>query len=79
VHLLAAWLLFLLVVSPLQAVLNLTHTVAQLHALIGAHDPAAVAQPYVLSAGFPPAQLADPSATIEAAGLAGAQVTQKLV
>jgi hypothetical protein len=38
-----------------------------------------VAQPYVLSAGFPPAQLADPSATIEAAGLAGAQVTQKLV
>jgi hypothetical protein len=29
-------------------------------------------------AGFPPAQLTDPSQTIEAAGLAGSQVTQKL-
>jgi hypothetical protein len=60
-------------------VLNLHHTVAHLHAAIAAHDAAAVAAPYVLVAGFPPQQLADPAATVAAAGLAGAQVTQKIV
>ena len=33
--------------------------------------------PYLLMAGFPPAQLTDSSLTIEAAGLKGSQVTQK--
>mmetsp|Transcript_45846 Transcript_45846/g.58869 ORF Transcript_45846/g.58869 Transcript_45846/m.58869 type:complete len:141 (+) Transcript_45846:428-850(+) len=59
----------------LKAVLNLTHTVQHLQSLIRAEG--AGDEPYVLMAGFPPAQLTDSSVTIEAAGLAGSQVTQK--
>mmetsp|Transcript_7383 Transcript_7383/g.21830 ORF Transcript_7383/g.21830 Transcript_7383/m.21830 type:complete len:256 (+) Transcript_7383:205-972(+) len=60
----------------IRATLNLSHTVRQLDAFVRAED--AEAKPYVLLAGFPPAPLADPSQTIEAAGLKGASVTQKL-
>jgi hypothetical protein len=49
-------------------------TIAQ--ALISAEG--AGSAPYVLMAGFPPAQLNDAAQTIEAAGLKGAQITQKL-
>ena len=59
-----------------RATLNLTHTVAHLDALVRAEG--AGDAPYVLLAGYPPAPLADPAATIEAAGLKGAAVTQKL-
>ena len=59
----------------MRCVVNLDHTVAHLHALI-AHEGAA-SEPYVLLGGFPPAQITDAGATIEAAGLKGAQVTQK--
>ncbi|CAM9323588.1 unnamed protein product [Heterosigma akashiwo] len=34
--------------------------------------------PYVLMEGFPPAQITNFDQTIEAAGLKGAQITQKL-
>lgn len=59
-----------------KATLNLAHTVRDLQALIAAEG--AGGAPYVLMAGFPPAQLTDFGATIEAAGLKGAAVTQKL-
>jgi hypothetical protein len=36
-----------------------------------------IATPFDLMNGFPPKPLADPSATISAAGLAGASLTQK--
>jgi hypothetical protein len=36
-----------------------------------------VAKPFDLLHGFPPKSLVDPSATISAAGLAGASLTQK--
>jgi hypothetical protein len=36
-----------------------------------------VATPFDLMNGFPPKPLADPAATISAAGLAGASLTQK--
>lgn len=36
------------------------------------------AAPYVLLGGFPPVQITDISQTIQAAGLAGAKVSQKL-
>ena len=55
--------------------LNLDHTVAQLDALIRADHGAEGS--YQLLAGFPPAPLADPAASVEAAGLKGASVTQK--
>ena len=51
------------------------HTVAELDALIRADHGAAGS--YQLLAGFPPAPLADPAASVEAAGLKGASVTQK--
>jgi UBX domain-containing protein 1 len=61
----------------LRAKLNLDHTVRHLQALIAVEGAGDV--PYVLMAGFPPAQLTDFNQTIEAAGLAGSQVTQKKV
>jgi UBX domain-containing protein 1 len=61
----------------IRAKLNLDSTVRHLQALIAAEGGGDV--PYVLMAGFPPAQLIDFSKTIEASGLAGAQVTQKEV
>lgn len=36
------------------------------------------AQPYVLMAGYPPKPLTDMTQSIEAAGLKGAAITQKL-
>lgn len=60
----------------IKVVLNLTHTVAHLDAFVRAEGAAAAS--YVLLAGYPPAPLSDPSATIDAAGLKGASVTQKL-
>mmetsp|Transcript_30261 Transcript_30261/g.67804 ORF Transcript_30261/g.67804 Transcript_30261/m.67804 type:complete len:162 (-) Transcript_30261:137-622(-) len=61
----------------LKAQLNADHTVAHLHALIRAEGAGDLA--YVLIAGYPPAQITDATLTIQAAGLAGAQVTQKRV
>lgn len=55
--------------------LNLDATVAQLDALLRADHGATGS--YQLLAGFPPSALADPAASIEAAGLKGASVTQK--
>jgi len=60
----------------IRATLNLDHTIRHLQALIAAEG--AGGAPYVLMSGYPPAQLTDFSQTIEAAGLNGAQVTQKL-
>lgn len=60
----------------MKATLNLSHTVRHVQALISAEG--AGSAPYVLMAGFPPAQLNDAAQTIEAAGLKGAQITQKL-
>jgi UBX domain-containing protein 1 len=55
--------------------LNLTHTVGDLQRVAaGAH--ATGGRPFVLKGGFPPKALEAPAATIEAAGLAGASVTQ---
>lgn len=64
---------------PQRFKLNKTHTVADLKALVeqalaGAGE---AARPYVLAAGFPPKPLSDDAATIEAAGLVGAAVTQR--
>jgi len=59
----------------MKATLNLDHTVAHLQALIQLEG--AGNDPYLLMAGFPPAQLTDSSLTIEAAGLKGSQVIQK--
>jgi UBX domain-containing protein 1 len=58
-----------------RVVLNLSHTVADLQARVAAFK--ATTKSFVLLAGFPPKPLATPSATIEAAGLKGAAVTQK--
>ena len=55
---------------------NLDHTVADLHTYIAFVAP--VDGSYELIAGFPPKPLADPSKTIEAAGLVKASVTQRL-
>jgi len=60
----------------MRAKLNLTHTVRHVFSLIAAEGAGGAA--YVLMAGFPPAQLTDHDATIEAAGLKGAAITQKL-
>ena len=56
---------------------NHSHTVADLHAYITFVAP--VEGSYQLVAGFPPKPLNDPNATIEAAGLIKASITQKLV
>ena len=61
----------------IRATLNLTHTVRHLDAYVR-EESGSDAAAYVLLAGFPPAPLADPDATLEAAGLKGASVTQKL-
>ncbi len=55
---------------------NLTHTVADLHAYVMSVAP--VEGAYKLLAGFPPKPLTDPSATIQSAGLQRAAITQKL-
>ncbi|CAM9311870.1 unnamed protein product [Chrysoparadoxa australica] len=60
----------------LPARLNLSHTIRHIQALINAEG--AGDQPYVLMTGFPPAQLKDFDMTLEAAGLKGAAITQKL-
>ena len=60
----------------IRATLNLSHTVGHLDAYV--REEGGAGQAYVLLAGFPPAPLADPNATLEAAGLKGASVTQKL-
>lgn len=61
--------------KKLKLKVNLTTTVYQLAALVVAEAGGTAA--FSLSAGFPPKDLMDGSATIEAAGLQGAAVTQK--
>jgi len=56
--------------------LNLTHSVAHIQALL--KEKGAADAPYILMAGFPPRPVTDFSQTVEAAGLKGAQITQKL-
>lgn len=58
-----------------RVVLNLSHTVADLQAKVASFK--ATTKGFVLLAGFPPKPLADPRATLEAAGLKSAAVTQK--
>ncbi|RHY30148.1 hypothetical protein DYB32_004621 [Aphanomyces invadans] len=53
------------------------HTVRDLHAII--RREGAATQPYVLLAGFPPKPITDMDATLQAAGLLGAAITQKWV
>jgi hypothetical protein len=57
---------------------NLGHTVLDLvrHVAWASKKPPAA---FALLAGFPPRPLADPAATLEAAGLRGANVEQKLL
>ena len=65
--------------GPQRFKLNKAHTVGDLKALVEAALSATgeSARPYTLAAGFPPKPLADEAATIEAAGLVGAAVTQR--
>lgn len=56
---------------------NHLHTVLQLAALLNREEP--ISRPFSLSAGFPPQDITDFSATIADAGLIGASVTQKPV
>ncbi|KAJ0408563.1 hypothetical protein ATCC90586_009584 [Pythium insidiosum] len=64
--------------TRLRETLNLTHTIRDLHAII--HLNGAGAQAYTLLAGFPPRPVSTQmDQTIDAAGLKGAAVTQKLV
>jgi UBX domain-containing protein 1 len=65
--------------GPQKFRLNRSHTVADLKTLVEAALAAAGVAPraYVLAAGFPPKPLADEAATLDAAGLAGAAVTQR--
>lgn len=60
-----------------KVVLNLTHTVGDLQARVAALGGVARGAPFVLLGGFPPKPLAVATATIEAAGLKGAAVTQQ--
>lgn len=55
--------------------LNLTHTVGDLMNKVASLG--GTSKPFLLTAGFPPKPLSDPTATLEAAGLKNAQVTQK--
>jgi hypothetical protein len=55
---------------------NLDSTVLDLYRHV--QHLSGVATPFELLAGFPPKALADPSATIEAAGLAGSSVQQRV-
>lgn len=59
-----------------RAQLNMHHTVRHVQAIIAREGAGGTA--YVLMAGYPPAPLADPSQTLEQAGLKGAAITQKL-
>ncbi|TMW62308.1 hypothetical protein Poli38472_009801 [Pythium oligandrum] len=64
--------------SRLRETLNLDHTIRDLHAIIQLNN--AGGQSYTLLAGFPPQPISTHlDQTIEAAGLKGAAVTQKLV
>ena len=56
---------------------NMTHTVADIHAYVMAAAP--VDGEYSLVSGFPPKPLNDPSKTIEQAGLKNAAITQKIL
>lgn len=55
---------------------NLTHTVADIHAYVVQVAP--VDGEYQLLSGFPPKPLNDPSKTIEQAGLKNSAITQKI-
>ena len=59
-----------------RVVLNLTNTVSDLQSKVAALNGHKGA-PFILVAGFPPKPLAVATATIEAAGLKGAAVTQQ--
>lgn len=59
-----------------RVVLNLTHTVGDLQSMVAALN-GHKGKPFVLVAGFPPKPLAVATATVEAAGLKGAAVTQQ--
>lgn len=62
----------------IRELLNMDHTIRDLHAIIQLYD--AGAQPYTLLAGFPPRPVStDLTHTIEQAGLKGAAITQKLI
>jgi hypothetical protein len=61
--------------KKLRLKVNTSITVAQLAALVVADT--GTQEPFSLSAGFPPKDLLEPEATIEAAGLMGAAVTQR--
>ena len=55
---------------------NLTHTVADIHAYVTCAAPCD--NGYTLVSGFPPKPLNDASKTIEQAGLKSASLTQKI-
>lgn len=57
--------------------LNMTHTVADIHAFV--MNAAPVEGEYQLVSGFPPKPLNDPSLTIEQAKLKNAALTQKIL
>ena len=61
--------------SKLRQKFNLTHTVMDIYQHV--QHASKVSTPFDLLSGFPPKALTDASATISAAGLAGASVTQK--
>lgn len=65
--------------SPQRFTLNTSHTVADLRCLVERALAAAGEGPrgYVLATGFPPKQLTDSTATLEAAGLLNAAVTHR--
>ncbi len=62
--------------KKLKLKVNTSISVAQFAALVAASNPGS-ATPFALSAGFPPKDLVDREATVEAAGLKGAAVIQK--
>ena len=55
----------------------MSHTVGDIHGFV--MNAAPVEGEYQLISGFPPKPLTDPSATVEAAGLKNAAITQKIV
>uniref|UniRef100_J3LYN2 UBX domain-containing protein n=1 Tax=Oryza brachyantha TaxID=4533 RepID=J3LYN2_ORYBR len=56
---------------------NMHHTVGDIRSFIDASRPGA-SRPYQLQTGFPPKQLADPTQTVEQAGLANSVIIQKM-
>ena len=62
--------------KKLKLKINLSITVSQFAALV-ASNSVETASPFSLSAGYPPKDLTDGDATVEAAGLKGAAITQK--